>query len=79
MRSIGVRAAGLLDTYHAQECSKLLYAFGKSRVQCAEFEDAATAQRTLSFDFLQPVHLNQILNYHPLDSTAFSRKISTKS
>eukprot|EP00966_Prymnesium_polylepis_P154886 3576790-Prymnesium_polylepis.1 len=51
MVDIGRRSAALIDTFNAQECSKLLFAFGKSAVPSPELEQAAAAERNLSFEF----------------------------
>lgn len=51
MVHIGRRSARIVDTFNAQECSKLLFAFGKSGVQSPELEGAAAAERDLSFEF----------------------------
>ena len=51
MAQIGRQSAAIIDTFNAQECSKLLFAFGKSGVTSPELERAASAQRDLAFDF----------------------------
>ncbi|KAL1512202.1 hypothetical protein AB1Y20_005466 [Prymnesium parvum] len=62
MRRMGARSAQILDTFNAQECSKLLYAFGKARVKCPELHRAAAEPRDLLFDFVTgPVKLRAIL------------------
>lgn len=65
MLAIARKAATTLDTFNAQETSKLLYAMHKANIHCAALETAAAAQREHLLDIAPhggpPVRLTHIL------------------
>eukprot|EP00614_Pseudopedinella_elastica_P012088 CAMPEP_0172610006 /NCGR_PEP_ID=MMETSP1068-20121228/29885_1 /TAXON_ID=35684 /ORGANISM="Pseudopedinella elastica, Strain CCMP716" /LENGTH=448 /DNA_ID=CAMNT_0013413631 /DNA_START=1 /DNA_END=1347 /DNA_ORIENTATION=- len=55
MVAIGRHAASKLEGFNAQECARLLYAMGKSGVDCKELTAAAGKPQDLKFSFPDPV------------------------
>ena len=79
MVQIGRQSAAIIDTFNAQECSKLLFAFGKSGVSSPELERAASAQRDLAFEFgTGAVVLKGILGGARFDERGSARGTKTK-
>lgn len=55
LEAIGRASAAILETFNAQECSKLLGSLAKARVQLDELDAAASTLREVRFSFPSPV------------------------
>ena len=56
MQALGRAAAGVLGSgFNAQECARILYAMGKSGVECPELASAAGESQDLDYTFPAPV------------------------